>query len=717
MNISRRHFLASVSATGILSSCPAYALTPLKAPTRAVASPSAGTKNLVIGATLEPGMFKNFALTLASLQSSAGYAYPAILDANGYPTATPVYNIYGLVKFPSNFVTSNQMVLKWNGTGAIQLGRGAPGFSVVSGGNFVSGGTGNNLTVVGTNPRVVFTFASSVPASVSFAFVAGGKYLGMSNVVLCKLSDEAAVDRATTPEEMFSDDYVDTYLSLAAGIIRPMGWTNPNFGNVSQLRYVAPWRTSINISSQRWVPGAWAGTTSGIDSYTCAAPPDATNAYVDGEMIHLQFAQKNTATNVTVNSGGRGPVPLLQGTGGATGQPMPVGKITANSLATLTYDAVLKSFMWQPEGQMPCLPYELQIAFANRIKADYWCNFPGYVDDASVKSLTAMVRDNLRLGASAYFEYGNEIWNNGFPATRWAFAKGAAIGFPIDNNRQAYGWYGLRVRQIMGIVTSTWSPRLPAQLKRVMAFQAFGPPVGTSQYRMQGADLNGASYPAYARNGYPNYNVAPNRPIDFCDVLSYATYYSGAQCTNFDVNYLSNGAANIAGLLAAADDYASAVPSKMASALAFLDNDIRAGTLSKTGAKGSQTLLALSTGANGKGIYPAWEAVAVTFNKTVECYEGGHESWYPSVQTCTTLGISAAYGGATGKIANLLTAYKMSPAFALLVQDQFSQFLAQPHSRSPSWLLIPGMNQWSLSTGDNYAPKFKSWDTLIKTKY
>ncbi|MEH2515743.1 hypothetical protein V1279_001316 [Bradyrhizobium sp. AZCC 1610] len=660
-------------------------------------------------------MFKNLALTLGSLQSTPGYAYPAILDVNGYPTATPTNNIYGIVKFPSNFIVSNQMVLKWKGTGTIQLGRGSPGFSIISGENFVSGGTGFNLKVVGTNPRVVFTFVSSVPASVSFSFVAGEKFSGMSNVVLCKLSDESAIDRATTPEEMFADDYIGTYQLLAPSIVRPMGWTNPNFGNVSQLRYVAPWRTSINISSQRWVPGAWAGSTSGINEYTCSAPPDAAKTYVDGEMIHLQFAQANTATNVTINSGGRGPVRLLVGTGAATGQPMPIGKIAANSLATLTYDAVLKAFMWQPDGQMPCIPYELQIAFANRVNANYWCNFSGYMDDASVKALTALVRDKLRLGATAYFEYGNEIWNNGFPATRWAFAKGAALGFPADNNRQVYGWYGLRVRQIMGIVTSTWSPRSLAELKRVMAFQAFGPVAGTSIYRMQGADLNGASYPVYAKTGYPNYNVAPNRPIDYCDVLSYATYYSGAQCTNFDVNYVSNGASNIAGLLAAADDYASAVPSKMASALAFLDNDIRAGTL-RNGSKGAQTLLALSSGARGIGIYPAWEAVATTFNKFVECYEGGHESWYPSTQTCTTLGISSSYGGPSGEIANLLTAYKMSPAFSLLVQDQLSQFMAHPHSRSASWLLIPGLNQWALSTGDNYAPKFKSWDALLQSK-
>lgn len=392
---------------------------------------------------------------------------------------------------------------------------------------------------------------------------------------------------------------------------------------------------------------------------------------------------------------------------------MAIGQISAGSLATLTYDAILRAFLWQEDGQTPCIPYELQIAFANRINADYWCVFSSYMDDTSVTAIAKLVRDNLRTGLTAYFEYANEIWNWGFPATNWAEAKGAALGFPSDSNRRHYGWYALRTRQVMGLVTTSWSPRPLVQLKRVMAFQAFGPSAASSTFRFQGADLNGTTYPKYAAKKYPNYNVAPNRPIDYCDVLSYATYYSGAQCTNFDANYLNHGAAAIAGLLAAADDYASAVPSKMGSALAFIENDIRAGTLSGSGARGDETLLSLNSGANGTGIYPVWEAVAKTLDKPVECYEGGHESWYPSTQACTALGISTAYGGPTGKIAKLLDAFKATDAFGGVVRDQIAQFLAQPHSVSASWLLIPGPNQWALSSGDSFQPKQKSWDALV----
>lgn len=711
MSISRRHFLTAASAAAVVVGCPQLldaAPAPLAAGSSASTTTTTGTKvrPTVIGTSLERGMFKNLARSLLSVQSASGYAYPAILDANGYPTSSPQNTIFGVIQLPSNLTTSTQLVLKWSGTATIQLARGAPGFTVASGSSLLAGSADYNLSVTGTNARVVFTFRTSVPASVTLNFPAGAKFSGLSNLVLCRLSDEAAIDQATTPEEMFDDGYVSVYKTLNPGIFRPMGWVNPNSGNVSQARYIAPWQTAINLIDQRWVPTAWAGVTSGTDAYVCVAQKDAGRTYVDGELIQLQFANANTSSSVSINSGGRGAVPVLTGSGQVPG----VGAIKAGSLASLTYDAVLGAFLWQKNGQTACLPYELQIAFANRINSDYWCVLPSYIDDISVTSIAQLVRSKLSSGLNAYFEYGNEVWNWGFPVTPWADAKGLALGFPADNARRSFGWFALRFRQVMGLVTAAWSPRTSAQLKRVMAFQAFGPTAATSTYKLLGADLNG-SYAGYAARKYPNYNVSSNRPVDYCDVLSYATYYSGAQCTNFDANYVNNGAAAISGLLAAADDYVSAVPTKMTAALAFLDADIRAGKLA-TGKAGGQTLLALNSGANGVGIYPAWEAVAKTFNKPVVCYEGGHESWYPSAAACTKIGIATSYGDATGKIATLIDGYKKSALFAALVTDQMSQFLAQPHSKATAWLLIPGLNQWSLSSGDSYALKYQSWNSV-----
>jgi hypothetical protein len=709
--MDRRTFLQGVSVASLTSMLPASAIAATPVPLAAPIKAADTSNRIVIGASPEPGMFKNLAMTFGTFSSASGYPFPALLNNDGYPTKTPTSDLYCSFALPSTISVSDQLVLKFAGTGSIMLARGAPGFKVVSGNSFVSGGTDYNLSVVGTNARVVFEFATSVPGKLTFIFRAGGKFVDMSRLIVCKLSDEAAIDNANTPEELFDDNYVAIYKALNAGVFRPMDWSAINSGNVSQARYIANWRSSINICNRRWAPGAWAGVTSGANDYTCVAPPDATSSYADGEMIHLQFASANTQSGATINSGGRGVVPILVGSGGYTGRSPAAGAIAANSLATLTYDAVLNAFLWQTGGQTMCVPYELQIAFANRINAHYWCNLPTYFNDGSVSTIAALVRDKLTASLNAYFEYSNEVWNFGFPVTHWSSLKGAALGFPADNNRRFYGWYGLRFCQMMGLITKAWAPRSLAQLRRVMAFQAFGSVGVTSLYRFQGADLSG-SYSNYAKRGFANFNAAPNRPIDVCDVLSYATYYSGAQCTNFDAQYVSNGAANASGLLAAADDYASGVPTKMASALAFMDNDVRAGTLT-SGKVGGQTLLGLNATASGTGIYAAWSAVATTFNKPVECYEGGYEGWYPSTSTCTTMGISVAYGGPTGKIAVLVNAFKMTDAFRAVVQDQISQFKAKPNSVRAAWLVLPGVSQWALSNGDAYAAKYKSWDALV----
>lgn len=687
------------------------------------------TGQALIGLTVEPGMFKNFALAITSYQSGGGYAFPADFNSDGYPKngTTPASNVFGIIRFPSNLAQSEQLVLKWrSGTGRVQLSRGSPGFtSVTATTGSIIGSTVSNLVLDGTAARCVFNFDTSVPTSINLSFNAGVAYSGdFAGVVLCRASDEAAIDAATTPEEFWDDNYIAAHQTLNPKIVRPMGWTNPNSGNVSQSRYLPAWETALTLSTSVWHNGAWAGTASGTDTYTCASQPDATGAYVDGEMIQVQFTNANTGAS-TIDSGGRGVVPILRGSGGGTAGAIAANRITANQLATLTYDSVLGSFLHQGEGQTPCIPYELQVAFANRVNAHYWMNFHGYVDNASVTAITNLIRDGLDSHLHAYFEYGNEIWNSTFPATAWSREKGLRMGFALDNDRRNHGWYGLRHRLVMALVTSAWSPRSTTQLKRVLAHQAYGATSGNDLYRFKGTDLvtGDAEYNAYT--GSVSYNASPNRPIDYTDVLSYATYYSGGELRQFDLTYVQEFGAglNINGLTAAADDYDSGVPAQMASALAWLDNDIQEGTKS-SGAVGDETLQDLNgTGGLGRDIYGDWETVAASYDASrallsqgpleYHCYEGGQGGVAPTTATCTSIGISTTYGGPGGKIDNLITAYRNSDLFYDTVLLQITQFMSRAHSVTPGWLLIIGPNAWSLSTGDLYAAKYKSWDAMV----
>jgi hypothetical protein len=371
------------------------------------------------------------------------------------------------------------------------------------------------------------------------------------------------------------------------------------------------------------------------------------------------------------------------------------------------------------------------VGLANEVGTNLWYNFPPHITHSSVTEIVTLISKTLKTGC--YFEYANEIWNfgYGFPQTIWAGHCGASLGFPQGDNRQIYGFYALRVVEFMRLATSAWGER--GGLRCVSAFQAYGPTGirgGTNLYRLQGADLSRShGYSKY--NSYVNadYNASPNRPVDVCDVLAYATYYSGAQCANFDPNYSNAGGTGLTtggppgwttGLLGAADAFAAGDAASIADAFAFLDWDIRQGT--NNGRPGGQTLLSLKRGAvNGSGIYPVWEAVARSYDGarpkgkrdlTIECYEGAMECSAPSKPRCAALGIDASYGGPGGKIDNLLKGYKNSAMFVATVQQQFNDFFSSPHSKTASWFLMTGGNQWSMYPGDVYTKPYGSYEAV-----
>jgi hypothetical protein len=687
--------------------------------------------NVNIGRTLigadnfSVGMFKNLMMGSISFPSTDQVVDPSIINIDGYPTSTPPSDFGRSISFSSQLTTSDTLILSWTGVADIKLDRGAPGFTVISDtAGLVQGGTGSFLRVKSTTNvdcRVTFQFASSVPSSISIYFMSGvaGLFDGtLRNLVLCKSTDEASIAAATTPEELISDAFVDKYKELRPKIIRPMDATNPNSGNQSQSRYITPWQTGISCLGERWIPRCWAGTTAATtNSYSCAKPDDSGVGYVDGEVVQLKFVNASTGS-VTLDSGLRGAKPVFSRFGVQLGN----GDIAANTLATCVYDSVYDGFMYKAGGIQASIPYEYQIALANRVGADVWLNFPAYYDSASISAIATLARTQLYSNHTAYFEYSNEMWNSGFAAFHWAYVKGGLLGFITDSGRNYYGWQALRTREAMGLVTTAWSPRTTSQLKRVMPFQCFGDTTVNELYLFKGADLapsgthtgsGNSVYNAYTSSA--DYTQSPDRPIDYSDVMSYATYYSGAQFANFDANWANAGGTGLTtggpsgwttGIVGAADAYALGGSTNIANAFAFVDWDIRQGT--NNGAAGAETLLALTSR------YSAWNALAVTYNKTIECYEGAHESWYPTTATCTSLGISTDYGGSTGKFAVLLDAYKKDALFQTLVTDQYTQFMAESESTTWAWLVLTGVSQWGVMQGfDIFTATYKSWDAQV----
>lgn len=640
-----------------------------------------------------------------------------------------------------------------------------------------SGFVGFHLIVTGTNPRVVFNVITP-PSGCAGFWLSGKTYSGMANAVMCRAADEAAIAAGNAfnpdvvsalqtlrPKNLRTMDWTATnnnsltqyanrhpvtafsyrdnrwppnlWVGAIAGTDNytcsaapdtPVSWTDgecfqgkitnacPTIGAVVAVANNGSGLIRVQIADTARLSTGQAVSIQNSGASGASAFGLWTITVIDSTHFDLQGSTFTTTTvngesvyiNPTIDVGGRGAKTVKNSFTSFIGTNFVGATITAGANGTFVYDALLDLvvFFGNNVGLLPSVPIEEQVRLCNTIGANLWYCFPHMILDSAVTSFATYIRDNLDSSLGCLFEYSNEVWNFIFAQTSIAASRGSALGFQASSQNDIYSWYGLRSRQIMGIITTLWGSR--SGLKRVMAGQQF---FGTSaainnQVRFQGFRLNSTNFPLYGTyTGGVDYDTAPNRPIDFADVISYARYFSGAQLANFDANY---SATNISGLTAAADNYETGVPANIASAFAFLDNDLRAGQ--RSGVLFSQTLNNQTISIN-----PQWETIAAGYTGKIVCdYEGAMEGTFPSTSRCTAIGISTTYGGATGKIAILLTAYKNDVLFKQLILDWISTYIEMPHSSDPGWYTFEGGSQWALYPGLQgiYATPFKSFDAL-----
>lgn len=445
-------------------------------------------------------------------------------------------------------------------------------------------------------------------------------------------------------------------------------------------------------------------------------------------------------STATIDCGSRGAKLLVSAPfgGGILGTGVAV---TNNANGTFSYDADFDAVLYTSGANSGIVcgpPIEVLVALANKLSCGLWYCFPQYTINTEIAPIVSYIRTNLNSLCPAYFEYTNEVWNVGFGQTGTALIKGQNLNLSPSGNVALFSYYGLKTKQIMDLVVSAWGGR-EARLHTVMATQAFagnGVAQNPNIYRLGGAGLTpsgNAVYAASSISGGVNYTVAPNRPIDVCTDLSYATYYSGAQCANVDANYTSlSGISGASNLLGHASNYVNGNPTQQAAALAFLDNDIRQGTLN--GVAGSQTLLALDSGYTGGGvapfgIYPGWETICTSYDASrisngipllkVSCYEGGCEIRPVSSSRLVALGDGGNSVTDAANVAALVAGYKNTGLFKQLVKDQFSQFMGTfatspnfgllPHSFKTAWYTFGSGSQWALLSGDLNSIPFQSY--------
>lgn len=525
-------------------------------------------------------------LKMFGLGTSA-FANPADasrLDANGYLTSTPAGAI--TLTSRSKMWPGVQYKLAWPATRTFRMIL-VGAITLVSSSNATtSGGSGNDLTVssTGSAGHVIFTMTGT---SINVQWPASGTYAaGSGEVALYRVSDEAAY----LAGEVFTPELITLIKGLRPTGIRPMGWVmqgDANFNNETTWAYRAK---PTSFSWRRQIPpGAWGGALSGTNSYTGSAAPDTPGSWTDGETWIGYAPSANTSTTVTINIGGRGAKTVVRNT--ITAGPE-VGAIAANVIGTYVYKSVLDVVVFDPAGIIPSTPIEVQAKLANQLDCDLWGVIPTWATDDYVTQWGTMLHDGgggfSGLANKLFAEYSNEVWNFQFPQTTYANEMGKALGWVEASNQALYGYYSLRLRQIMGnLLPPVWADSM-SRLKRVMDYQGGG---DTSQInnRFKGIQLVPGDTEYNALTGSANYSASPDRPIDVCEVIAYAPYAGGTQlCYGPDnsANYTPTVAMNQAPLQAIVDAWDAG---NSAAAIALVDADIREGRMGVQTVTGSGT--------------------------------------------------------------------------------------------------------------------------------
>ena len=104
------------------------------------------------------------------------------------------------------------------------------------------------------------------------------------------------------------------------------------------------------------------------------------------------------------------------------------------------------------------VPVEAMFDLATQVGADPWINLPAHVDDDYVHQFAQLAHQKLAPQAVLHLEYGNEMWNYAFPATKWAYTQAQTafakqIAAPGGNAYLAEtNWYAQRLVNVCQIV-------------------------------------------------------------------------------------------------------------------------------------------------------------------------------------------------------------------------------------------------------------------------
>lgn len=659
------------------------------------------------------GVFINNLKNCGSLSSTAGYAFPLILNDDGYPTSVPMNTLTCSVSaMPA--ADNPEWTVGWSGTLKINL-QGPSGTTIINAdpGLCVVSNTSGNLTLGGTNCTVRFTYASA-PNSLGVQFPSSGTYTSPSGLYMVRSDEKTIFDSGEIFRPVSAGMLVAKLVDLGISTPRFLDWQNlADQNNVSQWSFLGS-PTSFSYAGTRWERTVFGATPIiGMDTYAGPATSGSTSTYVDGQVYQNIVTNGNTVTTPTLSIGGGPAVTIVQINGAAMSTSIGSGgRIADNTLSTFVYNAKANKWFWTSGALQSRVPVQIQTALCNKLATlsaailGCWYEFPQMYTQASMASHVAYVRDNLSPALIAYYEYSNEVFNPSATPRQFAQTVGDARLFP-DTTQNYKDEFALQHRIAMGIVTDNWAPRSMSTLQRVMSWSTQELPsnlliiLGTSlKFDASGSYCNGGGCTITTRydsvGSCSALNTTSGRPVDCADAFAFAPYYSGAQIA-WCSSSCSQWSNTMTEAIQAADDYASGNPTLMSAALDFVDCDVRGVPTiaypncgSKNGTPGGDTLLAFS---KVGGTADNYNTLATTWGKTVINYEGAYQGSPPTAARLTTLGItSSSLCGTAACVAteftNLINAYKADARFTQLVYDQMTQMKAYSNFRMPTWFVM-----------------------------
>jgi hypothetical protein len=714
-----------------------------------------------IGGSDIPGTFINWNKSCGSQHFTAG-ASPASLDANGYPNiSSPSNVIYVACQLPSRSQYHGTWEIGWKGTGARTIQ--GTGITVISDPQRCSQGNG---VLVGTNCDVTFNFNSDPNITLQFpkggtfsnmnggflirtsdkvAFLSGNvttpefdaiagqlkplawRTMGMSSPVFNQSSwnyrTPVTADSWVNPvwfPALWSSSITgtDQYIAAAASGT-PAQWTD---GEVLQGHFTNGSAAAITIDSSRdnsnneiqlrmsSTSTLFTGQNVLVANCATATPPRVYTITVKNETtvdlngttyspIWNTCPESNGAgqlTTTTINVGGRGAKFILP-FDTVLGSPA----IQSGDFGTLIYNSLLGIELYVSAvngGFNGGVPIEALTTLANETHTPLWWNVPTFFSTSDVTSAVHYLSSDLE--SKLYLEYGNEDWNF---FNQLFLQSGLALALNTNIIDAEYSDIGLRTRQVFGAATRAWT-RDSSQLIRVNAAQAFGPPSQFDADQFKGTYLCGASCgnSTYQSIIGLDYNSSPNRPEDFSDAYSIASYFSGAQENGNDSSLKSY--TQLDGIIAASIEFAAGDPSDVEDALNFVDADTR------NGACGGCTGADYTISSFEANIAASWNKIAVNDGKSIIAYEGGLSSYGPTAPFLRSIGDSNAAADAA-KINNLLIAYRASPQFyaTYLYQNQKWFSNSQVIGNANLQLQLLGYSGGGINIGSQYWGLLAGW--------